>query len=95
MCLGVPGKVLEVREDPQGMSMGKVDFGGITKEVCLAYLPEAQAGDYVIVHVGFAISKVSEQEAAETFELLRQMGELAELEEPGAGDPRPGGGEGT
>ncbi len=95
MCLGVPGKVLEIREDPQGMSMGKVDFGGITKEVCLAYLPEVRPGDYVIVHVGFAISKVSEQEAAETFELLRQMGELAELEEPGAAEPRPGGGEGA
>ncbi len=94
MCLGVPGKVLEIREDPQGMAMGKVDFGGIAKEVCLAYLPDVAAGDYVIVHVGFAISKVSEEEAAETFELLRQMGELAELDEPGA-DPRPGGGEGA
>jgi len=81
MCLGVPGKVLEVQENALGMAMGTVSFGGVNKEVCLAYVPEAKPGDYVIVHVGFAISIVSEQEAEETFELLRQMGELADLEE--------------
>ena len=80
MCLGVPGKVLTVEENALGMAMGTVSFAGVTKEVCLAYVPEVQPGDHVIVHVGFAISKVSEAEAAETFEILRQMGELEELE---------------
>jgi hydrogenase expression/formation protein HypC len=86
MCLGVPGKVLTVEENAQGMAMGTVSFGGVNKEICLAYVPEARPGDYVIVHVGFGISIVSEQEAEETFELLRQMGELAELEDA-SGDP--------
>ncbi len=85
MCLGVPGEVIEVRAG-EGMTMGTVSFGGVTKEVCLDWLPEIKAGDYVIVHVGFAISKVSAEEAAETFEILRQMGELEELEaDPEAG----------
>jgi hydrogenase expression/formation protein HypC len=61
--------------------MGKVSFGGIGKEVCLAYVPEAQVGDYVIVHAGFALNKLDEQEAAEVFALLQEMGELAELED--------------
>ena len=87
MCLGVPGKVLTVEENAQGMAMGAVSFGGVNKEICLAYVPEARPGDYVIVHAGFAISIVNEQEAEETFELLRQMGELAELEEGGEGAP--------
>lgn len=80
MCLGVPGKVVEISEDPLGMTMGKVDFSGIVKEVCLAYVPEVTLGDYVVVHVGFAISVVDEDEAQEVFEFLRQMDELAELE---------------
>lgn len=82
MCLGVPGKVMEIRENELGMAMGSVDFGGITKEVCLAYVPEVQVGEYVIVHVGFALHKVSEEEAREVFETLRQMGELGELDTP-------------
>lgn len=82
MCLGVPGKVMQVQENELGMTMGTVSFGGITKEVCLAYLPDAQVGDYVIVHVGFAISRVSEEEAQEVFETLRQMGELKDLDIP-------------
>ncbi len=82
MCLGVPGRVTQVAENAQGMLMGRVDFGGAGKEVCLAYVPEVKVGDYVIVHVGFAISVVSEEEAAETFELLRRMGELADQQEP-------------
>jgi hydrogenase expression/formation protein HypC len=95
VCLGVPGKVLTVEENAQGMAMGTVSFAGVNKEVCLAYVPEAGPGDYVIVHVGFAISIISEQEAEETFEILRQMGELAELEErpegpPGSPPPPPG-----
>ena len=60
MCLGVPGKVLSIADDPFGMPMGKVSFAGITKEVCMAYTPEAEVGDYVVVHVGFAISKIDE-----------------------------------
>jgi hydrogenase expression/formation protein HypC len=80
MCLGVPGKVVEIQENPLGMTMGRVDFAGITKDVCLAYVPDVQLGDYVIVHVGFAISKVDEEEAMQVFEYLRQMEELAELE---------------
>ena len=81
MCLGVPGKITYIDENsPLGLTMGKVSFGGIAKEVCLAYVPEAQVGDYVIVHAGFAISCIDEAEAMEVFDLLRQMGELGELE---------------
>ena len=80
MCLGIPGKVVEVEENPLGMTMGKVSFGGIVKEACLVYVPEAQVGDYVIIHAGFALSIVDEEEAMEVFEMLRQMEELAELE---------------
>ena len=82
MCLGVPGQVMQIQENDQGMPMGTVSFGGIAKEVCLAYLPDVQVGDYVIVHVGFAISRVSEEEAQEVFETLRQMGELKDLDLP-------------
>ncbi|MBS1251873.1 MAG: Hydrogenase maturation factor HybG [Anaerolineales bacterium] len=82
MCLGVPGKVVEVEENPLGMTMGKVSFAGITKDVCLAYVPDVKEGEYVIVHVGFAISKLDEEEAMEVFELLKEMDELAELEIP-------------
>ncbi len=79
MCLGVPGKVISIQESPLGMTMGKVSFGGIVKEVCLAYVPEAQVGDYVIVHVGFAISKIDEEEANKVFEFLKEMEELEEI----------------
>lgn len=89
MCLGVPGRITEAAENAQGMLMGRVDFGGVGKEVCLAYVPEAKVGDYVIVHVGFALSVVSEAEAAETFELLRQMGELEEAAAPDDGPGLP------
>ncbi len=82
MCLGVHGKVIEITEEQTGMRMGKVSFGGITKSVCLAYVPEAAVGDYVVVHVGFAISKVDEQEAAQVFEYLREMDDLKELSIP-------------
>ena len=82
MCLGVPGKIIEIEESPLGMPMAKVSFGGIVKEACLAYVPEAQVGDYVVVHVGFAISKIDEQEAMEVFETLKQMEDLSELEIP-------------
>ncbi|MEV4351441.1 HypC/HybG/HupF family hydrogenase formation chaperone [Actinoplanes sp. NPDC049596] len=72
MCLGVPGQVTAIeRED--GLPMGTVDFGGVRKRVCLSYVPEARAGDYVIVHVGFAISTVDAAEARRTLEVLRAM----------------------
>ena len=77
MCLGIPGRVVEIY-DRQGVTMGKVDFDGILKEVCLAYVPEIQAGDYTIVHVGFAITQLDEQEAQETLALFREMGALEE-----------------
>jgi hydrogenase expression/formation protein HypC len=83
MCLGIPGKVLEIHEQ-DAMKMGKVEFGGITKDICLAYLPEAEVGDYVLVHVGFAISRIDEQEAAEIFDYIKQIGELDELGESDA-----------
>lgn len=81
MCLAIPGKIVEVH-DSQGIRMAKVDFGGVLREACLAYLPEAALGDYVMVHVGFAISRVDEEEAARTYETLRELDQLAELEEP-------------
>ena len=81
MCLAVPGKILSVAGEESMTRTGKVSFGGVVKEVHLAYLPEAKIGDYVIVHVGFAISIIDEAEAQQVFEYLRQMGELAELEE--------------
>jgi hydrogenase expression/formation protein HypC len=74
--------VLTIEENPLGMTMGTVSFGGIRKEVCLAYVPEVQIGQYVIVHVGFAISTIDEDEAQSVFATLREMGELAELEPP-------------
>lgn len=80
MCLGVPGKILEVRPDVTGMTMGRVSFGGIEKEVCLAYVADAREGDYVLVHVGFAISKIDEKEAQEVFRLLVEMGDLDGLD---------------
>jgi hydrogenase expression/formation protein HypC len=79
MCLAVPGKLISVDEGPALTRSGKVDFGGILKEVSLAYLPEAKLGDYVLVHVGFALSVVDEAEANQVFEYLRKMDELAEL----------------
>jgi hydrogenase expression/formation protein HypC len=97
MCLGIPGKLLEVVEQ-DSLPMGKVEFGGIVKDICLAYVPEAEVGDYVLVHVGFAISKIDEQEAQEIFRYIEQIGELAELEQdephpencdPSAGVPAP------
>ncbi|HSC58258.1 MAG TPA: HypC/HybG/HupF family hydrogenase formation chaperone [Gemmatimonadales bacterium] len=80
MCLGIPGRIVE-RRDVQGLPMGVVDFGGVRREVCLAYVAdEVAVGDYAIVHVGFAISKVDEAEAHRTFEALRAMSRLDELE---------------
>jgi hydrogenase expression/formation protein HypC len=77
MCLGIPGRVTEVYEQ-DGLPMGKVDFGGIVRETCLAYTPEAQVGDYVIVHVGFAISRLDEAEAQETLAYFDEISEMGE-----------------
>jgi hydrogenase expression/formation protein HypC len=74
MCLGIPGKIVEVYQQ-NDLPMGKVEFGGILKEVCLAYTPEVQVGDYVLVHVGFAIGQIDEAEARETMELLNEIAE--------------------
>jgi hydrogenase expression/formation protein HypC len=80
MCLAIPGKVLSISGDEPITRIGKVSFGGIIRDVSLAYLPEAIVGDYVIVHVGFAISKLDETEANRIFEYLREMEDLSELE---------------
>jgi hydrogenase expression/formation protein HypC len=75
MCLAVPGRILDVT-DEGGLSMARVDFAGVVRKACLAYLPEATVGDFVLVHVGFAISLIDEEAARETLEALRQIGEL-------------------
>ncbi len=85
MCLAIPGKILETF-DRQGLRMAKVAFGGITRETCLECVPEAVVGNYVLVHVGMALSIVDEAEAARTFELLEQLGQLDELAAPDAPD---------
>ena len=77
MCLGVPGKIISIYE-ANGLHMGKVDFGGVTKEICLAYVPEAQIGQYTIVHVGFALNILDEAEALETLQLLHEIGAIEE-----------------
>jgi len=81
MCLGVPGKVVEVF-DEDGLRMGVVDFGGIRRKACLAYAPEVELGAYVIVHVGFAISVVDQREAARSYALLAEMGNLEGIDLP-------------
>ena len=75
MCLGVPGKIVDIYE-ANGLQMGRVDFGGVLKEVCLAYVPDAQIGNYTIVHVGFALNILDETEALETLQLLREIGAI-------------------
>jgi hydrogenase expression/formation protein HypC len=82
MCLAIPGRVVEIDQTEALLPMGQVDFGGVRRQVCLAYVPEAQVGDYVLVHVGFAISRLDERDAVERLELLAQSGAL---------EPRPAG----
>ncbi len=77
MCLGVPGKIIEIYE-ANGLKMGKIDFGGVTREACLEYVPEAQIGDYTLIHVGFALNLISEEEAMETLQLLNQIADISE-----------------
>jgi hydrogenase expression/formation protein HypC len=84
MCLAVPGQVVSIGGDDPMRRTAKVSFGGINKEVSLAYTPEAKVGDYVLVHVGFALQIVDPEEAAQVFEYLRQIDELGELEESAA-----------
>ncbi len=82
MCLGVPGKVVEIYE-ADGIRMGRIDFGGIVKEACLDFVPEIELGEYAIIHVGFAITRLDEESAMETLDLLNQIGSVAEeLGEP-------------
>ena len=78
MCLGIPGEILEISED-KGLRVGKVRFAGIMREVCLEYVPEAQTGDFVVVHVGFAISRIDAEEAARTYQVLEELGQIGEL----------------
>lgn len=85
MCLAIPGMITCISGEDPLMRSGKVDFGGVLREVCLAYVPEVKVGDYVIVHAGFALSRVDEAEAKQVFEYLREMQELVELEESRAG----------
>jgi hydrogenase expression/formation protein HypC len=101
MCLGIPGRVVETYEQDD-LPMGKVEFGGILKEVCLAYTPEAKVGQYVLVHVGFAISLIDQTEAAEIFSCLEEIGEVMrqsqQTQEDGEETPLPlgeGWGEGS
>jgi hydrogenase expression/formation protein HypC len=98
MCLGIPGKVVEI-DDSAALRMARVDFGGVRKETCLAYVPEVGLGDWVIVHVGFAISQLDEEEALRTLELLRmidsegmamELGSMSDVADGAPGGP-PGG----
>ena len=82
MCLAIPGKVIETLQSG-GMKMAKVSFGGMVKQVCVEYTPEAAPGDYVLVHVGFALSRIDEAEAERTYRLLAELGQLTELEAGG------------
>jgi hydrogenase expression/formation protein HypC len=97
MCLGIPGRVTEIWGDGDLVN-GRVDFGGVSREVCLSYVPEVTVGQYVIVHVGFAISVVDEDEARRTLEILAAMGDLVTVEladdtaPPGRAGPATAGG---
>lgn len=74
MCLGVPGKIIKIEDNALGMRMGVVDFGGTKREACLAYLDDVQEGDWVLVHIGFAISKIDEKKAKDAFDTLKEIG---------------------
>ena len=87
MCLGIPGKVVETYAE-HDVRMGKVDFGGIFKRVCLEHVPDVVIGDYVVVHVGFALNKLDETEARRVFEFLESMNQLDEIEAPSHEIPR-------
>jgi hydrogenase expression/formation protein HypC len=80
MCLAIPGKISSLHEN-MGIPMARVDFGGITRDACLSYVPDARVGEYVLVHVGFAITKVDEEEAQRTYKYLAEMDQLNELDD--------------
>jgi hydrogenase expression/formation protein HypC len=82
MCLAIPGKLLDIATDETGVRVGRANFGGVVKRVCLEYTPDVRPGDYVLVHVGFALGVVDEDEAARTYQLLAEMKQLDELESP-------------
>ena len=82
MCLGIPGKIIEIYQ-ANNLRMGRIDFGGVIREACLEYVPEAQIGNYALIHVGFALNLVSEQEAQETLELLNQIASIESELGPG------------
>lgn len=89
MCLAIPGRVVETFAKC-GMQMGRVQFGGITRDACLEYVPETRVGDYVLVHVGFAISRVDEEEARRTYQALMELDQLSELDVPEVPEPNGG-----
>ncbi len=86
MCLAIPGKIIDITQDEYGVRLARTNFGGIIKQICLEYTPEAQSGDYVLVHVGFALGIVDEREAEKTYEALKNLSQLDELEDL---DPSP------
>lgn len=88
MCLAIPGKVTSIEGNDPLTRSGKIDFGGVLKQANLAYVPEAKIGDYVIVHAGFAISRLDEEEAGKVFEYLQQMEELSQLDDRPPGESR-------
>jgi hydrogenase expression/formation protein HypC len=79
MCLAIPGRLVEVEQE-EGLLVGRVDFGGVKKRICLEHVPDARVGDYLLVHVGFALAHIDETEAKRIFEFLQSVGETAELE---------------
>ncbi len=81
MCLGIPGKILSIYED-NGTRMANIDFGGVTREACIQVIPDAKPGDWTIVHAGFALNLLSEAEAMETLQMLQEISELADQENP-------------
>jgi hydrogenase expression/formation protein HypC len=95
MCLGIPGKIISIEQNPLGMTMGRVSFAGVIKDVCLAYVPDVHLGDYVVVHVGFAIGKIDEEQAGTIFEFLTLNQQLIDLESDSTGSPSLSGPDGT
>jgi len=76
MCLAVPGKIVSIDESDPELKMAKVNFGGVNKNICIQWLPDVQVGEYVLAHVGFALSKINEKDAEETIKVLREMGDI-------------------
>ncbi len=85
MCLGIPGKIISIY-DNHGTRMAKIDFGGVSREACIEVIPEAKPGDWTIVHAGFALNLLSEEEAQETLDILQEISDLNDLEEQAEGD---------